>query len=109
MSNIVKVLGQVMPTAGDLNTLYAVPLLTRTTVSSLVICNQDAADSTFRVSAAVGNAPNTATQYLYYDQTLEGHATFIATVGITLAPTDNVRVSSANGLMSFNLFGVEVS
>jgi hypothetical protein len=45
--------------------------------------------------------------YLYYDVTLAGNDTFIATIGITLATTDVVSVYATLATLSFNLFGQE--
>ena len=109
MSNTTKILGQAAPAAAITTTLYEVPLLIQTTASSIVICNRNTVPVAFRVSVAVTNLPDNAQQYLYYDQALEANSTFIATIGITLAATDAVRVQSSDGFTSFNLFGVEVS
>lgn len=109
MSNQVRVLGQAAPLAVTLTTLYTVPALTRSTASSIVICNRGAVDATFRVSVAVLGAADATKQYLYYDQPVEANSTFIATIGITLSATDVVRVYGSVADLSFNLFGVEVS
>lgn len=104
-----KVLGQVAPIATTLTTLYTVPALTTTTVSTLVVCNRSATNVTFRVSVAIAAAADTAAQYLFYDVTLTKNNAFTATLGITLAATDQVRVYASTANLSFNLFGVEVS
>ena len=109
MTNAVKILGQAAPLAVTQTLLYTVPALTRATSSSIVICNRSAVDATFRVSVASASAADTPKQYLYYDQPVEANATFIATIGITLAATDAVRVYASTADLSFNLFGVEVS
>lgn len=109
MTNAVKILGQSAPAATTLTVLYTTPSNTQTTASSIVICNQDGTDTTFRVSVAPLGAADSTQQYLYYDQALESNSTFIATIGITLASASAVRVYSGNGSCSFNLFGVEVS
>tara|TARA_R110000822_G_scaffold235648_1_gene366440 strand:+ start:178 stop:507 length:330 start_codon:yes stop_codon:yes gene_type:complete len=108
MTNTVKVLGQSAPLATTLTVLYTVPALTRTTSSSIVICNRSVVDATFRVSVAVSGAADATKQYLYYDQAVEANSTFIATIGITLSLTDEVRVYASAADLSFNLFGVEV-
>ncbi len=109
MTNTVKILGQVAPLVTTLTTLYTVPALTRATSSSVVVCNRAATDTTFRISVAVASAVDTPKQYIYYDQPVEANSTFIATIGITLAASDAVRVYGASGDLSFNLFGVEVT
>lgn len=109
MSNATKVLGQSAPAATTESSLYQVPPLTQSTASSIVICNRNTVPATFRVYVAPSNAATNNQQYLYYNQILEANSTFIATIGITLATTDAVRVWSSDGFTSFNLFGVEVS
>lgn len=109
MAETLSVLGQVVPTAQLLTDLYAVGGGKQATVSSLTVCNQSSYPGTFRVSVAVAGAADDPKQYIYYERPLEPNDTFIATIGMTLAATDKVRVFSSNSAMSFNLFGVEVS
>lgn len=109
MTEALKVLGQVTPAAATLTTLYTVPAATSASISSIVICNQNATQVLFRISLAIAGASNTTAQYLYYDLPLLANDTFIATVGISLATTDVVRVQSDTTNVSFNLLGVEVS
>lgn len=104
-----KVLGQSNPVAATLTDLYTVPAATSVVSSSIVVCNRSATPTTFRISVAVGGAANENKQYLYYDVPILGNDTFIATIGITLATTDVVRVYATLATLSFNLFGVEVT
>lgn len=102
-----KVLGQVNPSATTETTLYTVPASTSTVASSVVICNQAAAAATFRVYVRVAGAAANAKQYIFYDTSLAGNATTIATLGLTLATTDVVSVYASTATMSFQLFGQE--
>ena len=104
-----KVLGQSKPSAATLTDAYTVPASTATTVSTIVASNQSATATSFRVSVAVAGAADTAAQYLYYDIVIPGNDTFAATLGITLAATDVVRVYNTLATLSFNIFGVEVT
>jgi hypothetical protein len=107
MAIVYKTLGQVNPGATTLTTLYTVPASTSAVCSSVVICNQAAAAATFRVSVRVAGAADNAKQYLFYDVSLAGNSSTIATLGITLAATDVVSVYASTATMSFNLFGSE--
>lgn len=107
MGEAAKVLGQVEAPATTLTDLYTVPASTQTTVSSLVICNRTNSSKTFRVSVAVANLADTLKQYIYYDVTVMRNDTFIATIGLTLAATDRVRVYASAVGLSFSLYGVE--
>ena len=109
MANTYKILGQIAPGATTEEALYTVPASTSAVISSIVICNRGTTATTFRVSIIPTNTITTSKDYLYYDVTLAGNDTFIATVGITLAAANIVRVYAGNGNLSFNLFGTELS
>lgn len=109
MAEVLKVLAQLDGTTTH-GTLYTVPAATQVTVSSFVVCNRTSATRTFRMSIAIAGATDDVKQYLYYDVSLTKNNTFAATLGITLAATDVIRVSaSSNACLSFSLYGVEVS
>ena len=109
MAQTLKTLGQVNPSATTLTTLYTVPALTTTAVSSLVICNQANTDATFRVSIAVAGAADDVKQYIYYETTVDANDTFIATVGLTLGAADVIRIYASSNSLSFSAFGAENS
>lgn len=109
MADTLKVLGQSNPLAATATDLYTVPGATSTTASSISVCNQSNAAGSFRVSVAVAGAAEVAKQFLYYDLAIAAKDTFIATIGLTLATTDVVRVYASHDAMSFNLFGVEIT
>lgn len=109
MTDTLLVLGQSYPAANTLTTLYTVPGATSAVVSSIAVCNQGAGLTTFRISVAPAGAADTASQYLYHDVSITNGDTFIATIGITLAATDVVRVQCANGNCSFIAWGVQVT
>lgn len=109
MADALSILGQLAPAANTLGTLYTAPGTATVSCSSVVVCNQAGAASTFRVSAAVNGAADGTIQYLYYDTPIAANDTFVATLGITMGTSDQIRVRSGNGSVSFNLFGVVVS
>ena len=109
MVDTIKVLGQTNPSATTLTNLYIVPASKSATISSVTICNTGSDATTFRISIAIGGEADSPKQYLYYDLPIPANDTFIATIGVTLATTDIVRVYGGNDDLSFNLFGVEVS
>lgn len=104
-----KVLAQSKPSAATLTTAYTVPAATQTTVSTIVVTNQSATATSFRISVAVAGAVDTAAQYLYYDIPIPGNDTFAATIGVTLAATDLIRVYNTLATLSFNIFGIETT
>ncbi len=109
MADTVKVLGQSLPAAATLTNLYTVPAATSTVISTLMVCNQSALPTTVRVSIAVAGAADITKQYVYYELSVAAYDSFAVTAGWALQTTDVVRVQSANGQTSFNLFGVEVT
>ena len=109
MADTLKVLGQSNPSATTLTAAYTVPAATMTSVSSIVVANRSATATSFRISVAPAGAVDALQHYLFYDQAIDGNSTFIATIGITLATTDVVRVYATLATLSFNVFGVEVA
>jgi hypothetical protein len=109
MPNVYKILGQSSPSATTETDLYTVPAATSTVCSSVSICNRGTTQTTFRVSISQGGAATTNKDYLYYDVTLAGNDTFIATIGVTLAATDKIRVYSGSSNLSFQVWGTEIS
>lgn len=109
MADTFKTLAQVDPLAATLTDGYTVPAVTSAVISSIVICNRSATDTSFRISVALAGAANDNKQYLYYDLTIPGNDTFVATVGVTLATTDVVRVYATLATLSFNIFGMEIT
>lgn len=103
------VLGQSFPGAATLTPLYTVPALTTTTASTIVVANQSAVATSFRISVAVAGAADTPAQYLYYDVAIAGNDVFAATLGITLGAGDVVRVYATLATLSFNLFGIQTA
>jgi|TARA_R110000787_G_scaffold155410_1_gene269157 hypothetical protein len=109
MTDVIKVLGQLDPAATTATTLYTVPNLAQTTVSSLVICNRTGSSITFRVSVHVAGAGADDKQFLFYDQALAANTTQTVVIGICLGQTDVIKVYASAVDVSFNLFGVETS
>jgi hypothetical protein len=109
MATVYKVLGQSSPSATTETALYTVPAATSAVASSVIVCNRSAVLSTFRISIAIGGAATTNKDYIYYDLPIGANDTFIATIGVTLAATDEVRVYSSNTNLSFSLYGSEIS
>ena len=107
MANSLKVLGQSAPLATTLTDLYTVPASTSTICSSIVVCNRSATATSFRVAVRPSGGAIANQMYLYYDVTIAGNDTFIATIGISLQTTDVVSVYNTLATLSFSLFGQE--
>ena len=108
MANAYKVLGQVIPAATTLTTLYTVPAATQAACSTLSICNQGAS-TTFRVAVRPAGAAIDPKHYIVYDASVNQYDTVFLTLGTTLATTDVVSVYAGTANLSFNLFGSEIT
>jgi|TARA_R110002012_G_scaffold28645_1_gene89745 hypothetical protein len=109
MADAIKILGQLDVSATTITTLYTVPDLTQTTVSSLVVCNRSGSGITFRVSVHVNGAGADDKQFIFYDEALAATTTRTVVIGMCLGQKDVVKVYSSAANVSFNLFGVETS
>ena len=109
MAEELKVLSQNALAATTLTDCYTVPASKSAAVSSVVVCNRGATDTTFRIALAIAGAVDATKQYLYYDTTVSANDTYIATIGITLATTDVIRVYSAGASTSVTTLGVEIT
>ena len=107
MSDIIKVLGQLDCAATTQETLYTVPDLTQTTVSSFLACNRTGSAITFRLRINVAGAADNDKQFLYYDKSVAANTTFTAVIGMCLGQKDVLATYSSAVDMTFTLFGVE--
>lgn len=103
-----KVLGQAAPLATTETDLYTVTDGAECVCSSIVVCNRAVTSATFRVSISVGGGATQNKDYIYYDVTVSGNNTFIATVGLTLKSPDKVRVYASTANLSFSIYGSEI-
>lgn len=109
MTETFSIIAQSAPGATTLTDLYTVPALTQVIVSSIVICNRGGSATKFRIAVAPAGAADATSQYIYYDQSVPATDTFVATIGITLATTDKVRVYANNANLTFSLFGTKIT
>ena len=109
MATAYKVLGQSNPSATTATSLYTVPSLTSTVVSTITVCNQASTAGTFRIAIRPAGAALAAQHYVAYDTPIAANDTIALTLGITLATTDVVTVYASSANMSFNAYGSEIS
>lgn len=108
MAEVPKNLGQVRPAAETLTPGYTVPATKRAVLSTIVVCNLGVKVERFRVSHAILGVADALAQYLYYDEVIPGSKTFTITLGICAQAGDIIRVQSEEGMLAFNIYGVEV-
>jgi hypothetical protein len=104
-----KVLGQINPTAHTATTVYTVPSLTSTVLSTVTVCNQSANTATFRLAVRPSGETLAAKHFINYDTPVPGNDTISLTLGITLAATDVLTANANTSSVSINAFGSEIS
>ncbi len=104
-----KVLGQINPTANTATTVYTVPALTSTILSTVTVCNQSANTATFRLAVRPSGESLAAKHHINYDTPVPGNDTVSLTLGITLAATDVLTANANTSSVSINAFGSEIS
>lgn len=109
MISTYKVLGQQATVSTTDTTLYTVPALTSTIVSTITVCNRGATNGTFRIAVRPAGATLANNHYLYYDNLITANETISLTIGLTLATTDVITVYASNANMTFSAFGTELT
>lgn len=109
MANTFKILGQSAPAATSDTDIYTVPPSTETCVSSLSVCNRGSTSATFRVFLRPNGAVKANQHYIYYDVSIPGNDTFIATIGITMDASDVVSCYASTADLTFQIFGYEIT
>jgi hypothetical protein len=108
MTTVYKVLGQLAPVANTATTLYTVPASNSAVCSSMTICNASGSNANVSVQVAVANAASSTSQNLVSNNTVVTGDTLFMTLGVTLAATDVVRVTSSMANVAFQVFGSEI-
>jgi hypothetical protein len=109
MATTYKVLGQVNPTAATATTLYTVPALTQTVVSTISVCNLTAAELLFRIAIRPAGETLAAKHYIAYDAKVAGNDTTFITIGATLGAGDVITVYESAADITFNAYGSEIA
>lgn len=107
MATTYKILGQLAPASTTLTTLYT--STGQSIVSSVVVCNLSTAARTFRFVCSTSTSIVNA-NYLWRDVTVPFKDSFTASLTITMAAADVIKVSpgSTGTVLAFSLFGATV-
>lgn len=106
-----KTLGNVAGTGSvsTYSTLYTVPSSTSAVVSTITICNQTGSTITYRIGLTSSATDPTSSEFLAFGSTVAANDTVALTLGVTMAASKFIRVSSSSALVSFMAFGTEVT
>jgi hypothetical protein len=108
MATRYKVLGQLATAATTNTTLYTVPSLKETVVSTLVVANRGASVAGYRIAIRPAGATLANEHYIAYDVAVGIEDSTTLTLGITLAASDVITVYATTADLSFSLFGSEI-
>jgi len=101
-----KVLGQLASTTSAV-ALYTCPSSTETVISTLTICNREAATNTYRIILRPDDETLADKHYLAFDVIIAPNDTTALTLGITMDASDKLYVSASDTNLSFSAFGSE--
>ena len=109
MANAYKILGQVADASANDVELYLVPASTEAVVSTIVVCNREAANNTFRIATKTDNSAVANTDYVAYDSVINGNDTITLTLGITLQAGAEISVGASDANVTFQAFGTQIT
>lgn len=109
MATNYKVLGQASPTSNADTNLYTVPASTQTVISSIVICNRDSSNNTFRIAVRPANTALANQHYISFDTDVPARDTISLSLGLSLGNTDVITINTMSGNVSYSIFGAEIS
>ena len=108
MANAYKILGQVADASGMDEELYLATGV-EAIVSTIVVCNREAANNTFRIATKDDNSAVANEDYVAYDTIIAGNDTITLTLGITLETGAEISVGASDALVTFQAYGTEIS
>lgn len=115
MATNYKILGQVAPSPSTSSetTLYTVPSLTQSVLSTITICNRSIDNRVFRIAVKPTTGTALANQhYIAFDGLVEAKDTVCLTLGIALGAGNTISVFQSDGgtnALTFNAFGSEIT
>jgi hypothetical protein len=109
MANAYKILGQVADASANDVELYLVGSGKEAVVSTITVCNREAATNTFRIASKTDNSAVANTDYIAYDSSIAGNDTITLTLGITLQTGAEISVGASDANVTFQAFGTEIT
>ena len=109
MANAYKILGQVADASANDVELYLVPASTSAIVSTIVVCNREAAANTFRIATKSDNSAVANEDYVAYDTSIAANDTITLTLGVTLETGAEISVGASDANVTFQAYGTEIT
>jgi len=108
MTTKLKILGQSNPLANTLTTVYTVPSLNTSIISSITVCNVGTDNSRFSLAIVPSSLQANTNSYIAFNTTVLGYDMVHLTLGITLGANDRLQANVQTSNISINAFGTEV-
>lgn len=108
MANAYKVIGQVADASAN-NVALVADQNGETIISTIVVCNRESAENTFRLAVRPGNATLANEHYIAYDVPVPANDTIYLTLGLTLADNDTITCGASDANVSFSVFGTVIT
>ena len=108
MAETYKILGQSAVTTAFAN-VYTVPAATQAVVSSIVIANRSSSNVNYRIAVQPAGAALANQHYIAYDSVVSGNDSIALSLGLTMGNTDVLSVNASSNVLSFSIFGSEIT
>lgn len=108
MANTYKVIGQVADASAN-NVSLVADQDGETIISTVVVCNREASENTFRLAVRPGGATLADEHYISYDVPVPANDTIFLTLGLTLADNDIITCGASDANVSFSAFGTVIT
>jgi hypothetical protein len=110
LKQLVSTLANKKPAAATNTTLYTVPGGTSAVLSRILICNQSATPTNFRIALLpAGGSIGNNYDWIAYDTPIAGNDTINFAIGAGLATGDAIVVYNTLATLSFSAYGIEVT
>src|SRR4051812_30246646 len=110
LKQLVSTLANKKPTAATNTTLYTVPGGTSAVVSRILICNQSAVATSFRIALLPsGGVIGNNYDWIAYDVVIAGNDSINLALGAGLATGDSIVVYNTLATLSFSAYGIEIT
>lgn len=90
-------------------TLYSTSASVSSVISSIAVCNTASVSATYRIAIMGSAGTPAAANWIAYDAVVPGNDTVFITTGITLSPSQFIRVSSSANTVTFSAYISEIS
>lgn len=116
MAEVLRILGQLSPSATTWETIYTVPTHSssnlgkspvQTIISTIIYCNVSGSVDSYSIRVVPSGETAAAKHNIFHERYVYGEVTEIITPGITMNSGDFINVYTDSGNGSFSVFGVE--